>query len=56
MKKTASDTPVLNQYSRDLTALAAEGVLDPLVGRQEEIDRVIQILSRRTKNKPMSDR
>ena len=52
MKKTASDTPVLNQYSRDLTALAAEGVLDPLVGRQEEIDRVIQILSRRTKNNP----
>ncbi|MFR4734306.1 MAG: AAA family ATPase [Agathobacter rectalis] len=52
VKKTASDTPVLNQYSRDLTALAAEGVLDPLVGRQEEIDRVIQILSRRTKNNP----
>ena len=52
VKKTASDTPVLNQYSRDLTALAAEGVLDPLVGRQEEIGRVIQILSRRTKNNP----
>ena len=46
VKKTASDTPVLNQYSRDLTALAAEGVLDPLVGRQEEIGRVIQILSK----------
>ena len=52
VKKTASDTPVLNQYSRDLTALAAEGALDPLVGRQDEIDRVIQILSRRTKNNP----
>ena len=52
VKKAVLDTPVLNQYSRDLTALAAQGALDPLVGRQDEIDRVIQILSRRTKNNP----
>ena len=42
----------LEQYSRDLTALAREGKLDPVVGRNEEIRRVIQILSRRTKNNP----
>ena len=43
---------ILAQYSRDLTKLAAEGKLDPVIGRQEEISRVIQILSRRTKNNP----
>lgn len=42
----------MEQYSRDLTALAREGKLDPVVGRNEEIRRVIQILSRRTKNNP----
>jgi ATP-dependent Clp protease ATP-binding subunit ClpC len=42
----------LDQYSRDLTALAKEGKLDPVIGREEEIRRVIQILSRRTKNNP----
>ncbi|MCM1113024.1 MAG: ATP-dependent Clp protease ATP-binding subunit [Muribaculum sp.] len=42
----------LNQYSRDLTALAREGKLDPVIGREDEIRRVIQILSRRTKNNP----
>ena len=42
----------LEQYSRDLTALAREGKLDPVVGREEEIRRVVQILSRRTKNNP----
>lgn len=42
----------MEQYSRDLTALAREGKLDPVVGRDEEIRRVIQILSRRTKNNP----
>ena len=42
----------LDQYSRDVTALAAQGKLDPVVGREEEIARVIQILSRRTKNNP----
>ena len=48
--KTA--TPTLNNYSRDLTALAREGGLDPVIGRETEIQRVIQILSRRTKNNP----
>ena len=43
---------ILAQYSRDLTRLAAEGKLDPVIGRQDEISRVIQILSRRTKNNP----
>lgn len=47
-----SSTPILDQYSRDLTALAAEGRLDPVVGREREISRLIQILSRRTKNNP----
>lgn len=42
----------LEQYSRDLTALAAEGRLDPVIGRQDEIKRVIEILSRRSKNNP----
>ena len=45
-------TPVLDSYSRDLTALAREGRLDPVIGRSQEISRVIQILSRRTKNNP----
>jgi len=48
-KKTGT---ILDQYSRDLTALAASGKLDPIIGREEEINRVIQILSRRTKNNP----
>ncbi len=47
-----SRTTTLEQYSRDLTALAREGKLDPVIGREEEIQRVIQILSRRTKNNP----
>lgn len=51
-KKSVDGTPILDQYSRDLTQLAREGRLDPVVGRQEEIDRVIQILSRRSKNNP----
>ena len=42
----------LNQYSRDLTAMAREGKLDPVIGREDEIRRLIQILSRRTKNNP----
>ena len=45
-------TPTLNQYSRDLTQLAKEGGLDPVIGREEEMQRVIQILSRRSKNNP----
>ena len=47
-----SNTPMLDNYSRDLTALAGEGKLDPVIGREKEIERVIQILSRRTKNNP----
>ncbi|MDD6057432.1 MAG: ATP-dependent Clp protease ATP-binding subunit [Clostridiales bacterium] len=51
-RKKNGATPILDQYSRDLTQLASEGVMDPVIGRQKEIDRVIQILSRRTKNNP----
>ncbi len=47
-----STTPTLDKYSRDLTTFAREGKFDPIVGREKEIDRVIQILSRRTKNNP----
>ncbi len=47
-----SKTPVLDQFGRDLTAMAKEGKLDPVIGRAEEIQRVVQILSRRTKNNP----
>ncbi len=46
------ETPTLDEYSRDLTALAKEGKLDPVIGRQTEMQRVVQILSRRTKNNP----
>ncbi len=48
-----SKTPVLDNFGRDLTKLAEEGNLDPVVGRQKEIERVSQILSRRKKNNPM---
>ncbi len=50
--KAKSNTPTLDQYSRDLTEYAKEGKLDPVIGRESEIQRVIQILSRRTKNNP----
>ncbi len=45
-------TPGLNQFGKDLTAMAAQGKMDPVIGREDEIERVIQILSRRTKNNP----
>ncbi|MBO5421514.1 MAG: ATP-dependent Clp protease ATP-binding subunit [Clostridia bacterium] len=45
-------TPTLEQYGRDLTDIAKQGKIDPVIGRQKEIERVIQILSRRTKNNP----
>lgn len=48
-----SDTPELDKVSRDLTAIAKDGNLDPVIGRGEEIDRVVQILSRRSKNNPV---
>ncbi len=51
-KKKESDTPLVDQLGVDLTAKAAEGKLDPVIGRENEIERVIQIMSRRTKNNP----
>src|SRR5512140_2674903 len=48
-----ADTPALNQFGRDLTQLAREGKLDPIIGRENEIERVIQVLSRRKKNNPI---
>ena len=55
MKKTKSrsKTPVLDNFSRDLTQMARENKLDPVIGREKEIERVIQVLSRRTKNNPV---
>lgn len=50
--KASSNTPTLNQFGRDLTDMARDGKLDPVIGRDKEIERVIQILSRRTKNNP----
>lgn len=50
--KAKSNTPMLDKYTRDLTWLAKEGRLDPVIGREYEIQRLIQILSRRTKNNP----
>ena len=47
------ELPFLSEYGRDLTSLAAEGNFDPLIGREEELERIIQILSRRTKNNPI---
>lgn len=52
-RKGKSKTPTLDAFSRDLTQDAAEGRLDPVIGRNEEIERVIQVLSRRTKNNPV---
>ena len=49
----ASQTPTLDRFGRDLTRLARDGELDPVINRQKEIERVIQILSRRTKNNPV---
>lgn len=50
--KRGSSTPTLDSYSRNLTQMALDGKLDPVIGREHEIQRVIQILSRRTKNNP----
>src|SRR5271170_1847242 len=51
--KAKSRTPALDSFGRDLTELAREGALDPVIGRNNEIERVIQILCRRTKNNPV---
>ena len=51
--KKKSKTPTLDEYTRDLTALAKNNALDPVIGREEEIERLVQILARRTKNNPV---
>lgn len=51
--KQTADTPILNSFSTDITKMAEEGVLDPVIGREKEIERVAQILSRRKKNNPI---
>ena len=52
-KQSKSKTPALDSFGRDLTELAKQGKLDPVIGRTNEIERVIQVLSRRTKNNPV---
>ena len=52
-RQRKNETKTLDQFSRDLTDAAAEGTLDPVIGRENEIQRVVQILSRRTKNNPV---
>ncbi|MBF0567093.1 MAG: ATP-dependent Clp protease ATP-binding subunit [Nitrospirae bacterium] len=51
-KTKKSSTPALNEFGRDLTSMAQEGVLDPVIGREDEIERILQILGRRIKNNP----
>ncbi len=53
IESKATNTPTLNQYGKDLTELARQNKLDPVIGREKEIERVIEILSRRTKNNPV---
>jgi ATP-dependent Clp protease ATP-binding subunit ClpC len=52
-REPASATPTLDEYSRDLTQMAREGKLDPVIGRAEEVETTIEVLSRRTKNNPV---
>ncbi len=52
-KKPSNQTPTLDEFGRDLTAMARENKLDPVIGRNEEIERLVQILARRTKNNPV---
>ena len=52
-REPASSTPTLDEYSRDLTQMAREGKLDPVIGRAEEVETTIEVLSRRTKNNPV---
>ena len=52
-REKKSNTPAIDEFGRDLTVLAVEGQLDPVIGRDGEIERVLQILSRRTKNNPV---
>ena len=52
-RKPPSDTPTLDQFGTDLTAMAREGQVDPVVGREQEIEQTVEVLSRRTKNNPV---
>ena len=52
-QSSESNTPVLDNFSRDLNKMALEGKLDPVIGREKEILRIVQILSRRKKNNPI---
>jgi len=52
-RKPPSDTPTLDQFGTDLTAMAREGQIDPVVGREQEIEQTVEVLSRRTKNNPV---
>lgn len=52
-EKSNSQTPTLDEYTRDLTAMAQKGALDPVIGREDEMERLVQILARRTKNNPV---
>lgn len=53
IKKSKTNTPFLDNFGKDLTKLAAIGKLDPVIGREEEIDQTIQILNKRKKNNPI---
>ena len=53
LSSTDSGTPILDNFSRDLTSLAAQGKLDPVIGRDDEVKRIVQILARRKKNNPV---
>lgn len=52
-KDNKSKTPILDQYGKDLTDLALKGKLDPVIGRDSEIDKMVQILNKRKKNNPV---
>lgn len=54
--KTIPRTPLIEKYGRDLTEMARQGKIDPVIGREKEIERVLQILTRRNKNNPWPDR
>lgn len=53
MSRKKNDTPLINQFGEDLTQMAIDGKLDPIIGREEEVERICQILSRRKKNNPI---
>ncbi len=53
MKRKKSTTPIIDKYGKDLTKLAVDQELDPVIGREKEIERIVAILSRRTKNNPV---